>query len=116
MSDLRADISKFQLDLNITRKVRKSDQDVSVMAYIEGLKDKAKKFYENKMGYIFCECGMLLGTVWTQYPNEANTIRVKCGRVLEDGKTCGKVTTITTKELLAKRGTNRPEITPESML
>src|ERR1041385_1473555 len=38
MYDLTADISKIQQDLNITRKVRKSDRDVSVLAYIDDLK------------------------------------------------------------------------------
>jgi|SRR5688572_1053745 len=117
MSDLRADISKLQTDLNITRKVRKSDQDVSVMAYIETLKSKAKRFYEEKMGYVFCECGMLLATVWVLYPDEErNKLALVCHRILADGKECGKKTVIGTKELTKNRGTNRKDITPESML
>jgi hypothetical protein len=118
MSDLRADISKFQTDLNITRKVRKSDQDVSVLAFITNLKDKAKKFYENKMGYIFCpKCNMLLGTIWTLYPEEGgNKVQLICNRVLEDGTKCGEKVIVGTKELLNNRGTNNKEVTPESML
>lgn len=117
-SDLRNDISKFQTDLNITRKIRKSDQDVSVLAYVTGLKEKAKKFYDSKMSYIFCpKCDMLLGTIWTMYPtNERNKISLVCSRVLPDGNTCGEKVIIGTKELLASRGTNKREITPESML
>jgi hypothetical protein len=118
MSDLRADISKLQNDLNITRKVRKSDQDVSVLAYIQGLKEKAKKFYESKQSYIFCpKCDMLLGTIWTMYPdNERNKIALVCGRVMPDGTTCGEKVIVGTKELLKGRGTNKREITPESFL
>lgn len=118
MSDLRSDISKIQQDLNITRKVRKSDQDVSVLAYISSLKEKAKKFYESKMGYIFCpKCNLLLGTVWTMYPeNDKNKVHLVCGRVMPDGSTCGEKVTIGTKELLKGRGTNNKAITPESFL
>jgi len=117
MSDLRSDISKFQQDLNITRKVRKSDQDVSVLAYIEGLKDKAKKFYQSKMGYIFCEkCNMLLSTVWSLYAEEdRNKLSFVCHRKLEDGSECGHKTVVSTKQLIDNRGTNKLEIFPESM-
>lgn len=118
MSDLRSDISKAQNDLNITRKVRKSDQDVSVLAYITGLKEKAKKFYESKAGYIYCpKCDMLVGTVWSMYPQDSrNKIHLVCGRILPDGTTCGEKITVTTSELIKNRGTNKPEITPESFL
>jgi hypothetical protein len=118
MSDLRSDISKLQNDLNITRKVRKSDQDVSVIAHIEGLKEKARKFYASKMAYIFCpKCNMLLGTFWVQYPeNERNKIALICGRHLPDGKECGEKIIISTKDLLENRGTSKREITPDSML
>lgn len=117
MSDLRADISKLQNDLNITRKIRKSDQDVSVLAFITNLKEKAKKHYESKMSYIFCpKCNLLLGTIWTLYPEENNKISLTCNRTLDDGSKCGNVVTITTKELWVNRGTNNKDITPESMI
>jgi hypothetical protein len=118
MSLLRADISKFQDDLNIKRKTRKIDQDVSVQAYIDSLKDKAKRFYEAKMSFIFCEkCNILLGTVWTLYPNEEkNKIVLVCNRKLDDGTTCGHKNIVGTKELLELRGTNNKKITPESLL
>lgn len=118
MSDIRSDMSKQQQDLNITRKVRKSDKDVSVLAYLEDLKDKAKHFYEAKQGYIFCpKCNMLLGTIWTKYPEEdRNKIALVCGRVYPDGTICGEKTIIGTRELLKGRGTNKKEITPESFL
>lgn len=118
MSDLRSDIAKIQIELNISRKVRKSDQDVSVLAYIENLKDKAKKFYENKMGYIFCpKCNMLLGTIWVLYgEEEKNKVQLVCNRITADGTKCGEKVVISTKELIKNRGTNKKEITPESLL
>lgn len=117
MESLTSDISKIQNDLMITRRVRKSDQDASVMAYIDGLKEKAKRFYESKMSYIFCEkCNMLLATMWTLYPEEErNKLALVCHRKLADGSECGHKTIVDTKTLLEKRGTNKAEITPDSM-
>lgn len=117
MSDLRSDISKMQDDLKITRKTRKSDQEASVIAYIDSLKLKAKEYYESRMSYIYCdECHMLLGTIWTLYPEENNKIELICHREMQDGSRCGHKVRITTKELLAKKGTNNKEIMPEAML
>jgi hypothetical protein len=116
MTDIRGDISKLQTDLNITRRIRKSDKEASVVNYIDSLKTKAKLFYESKMAYVFCECGMLLGTVWTLYPEENNVISLKCNRVLDNGNKCGIVTKVTTKELFNNRGTNKKDIIPESLL
>jgi len=115
-SDLRKDISRFQEDLNITRKIRKSDKETSVVSYITNLKEQARQFYEQKMAFIYCECGMLLGTIWSLYPSENNTITLTCHRKLDDGSTCDKKTKVTTKELMENRGTNRIDITPESLL
>lgn len=118
MSDLRADISKLQNDLMITRKVRKSDKDASVLAYMSDLQDKAHKFYESKMSYIFCEkCNMLLATIWTLFPEEErNKIALVCNRDMGDGAKCGHKTIVDTKTLLRNRGTSKTEITPESFL
>lgn len=117
MSDLRSDVSKLQNDLNITRRYRKSDKEASVINYIDSLKEKAREFIEAKHSYIYCECGMLLGTVWTLYPNEPrNKIQLVCNRKLEDGTICGKKTTVTTDELQENNGTNKSEIIPEGLL
>jgi hypothetical protein len=116
MTDLRSDISSLQNDLKITRKLRKSDKEQSVIAYIEELKEKAREFYEQKMMYIFCpKCDMLLGTFWTLYPNEEkNKIKLVCNRVMEDGETCGEVVILGTKELLESGSTNKKDI-PEAI-
>lgn len=118
MSDLRRDISSFQNDLNITRKVRKSDQEQSVIAYIESLKSKARDFYESRMSYIFCpKCSTLLATIWTLYPEqERNKVALVCNHKLEDGSLCGEKVIVSTKELLENRGTNKVDTMPESML
>jgi hypothetical protein len=115
-SDLRKDISRFQEDLNITRKIRKSDKETSVVSYISNLKEQARQFYEQKMSFIYCECGMLLGTIWSLYPDENNTVVLTCHRKLDAGCFCGKKVKVTTKELMENRGTNRVEITPEALL
>ncbi len=116
MSDLRKDISNFQNDLAITRKHRRSDQETSVIAYIDKLKEKARKFYESKMSYVYCECGTLLATVWTLYPESSNKMSFICQQKDKDGNPCGKKTVVTTKELIDNRSTNRKDITPESLL
>jgi hypothetical protein len=116
MSELRRDISDFQDDLKITRKARKSDTETSVIAYIENLKEKAKRFTESKMMYIFCpKCRTLLGTVWFLYPEENNSVSLTCGRKL-DGVPCGSKFRVTSKEMFNNRGSNAPENMPERMI
>jgi hypothetical protein len=116
MNDLRSDISAIQTDLKITRKVRKSDQETSLINYIESLKEKAKKFHEAKEKYIFCDkCNLLLATVWTLYPNANNKIKLTCQRTLENGEKCGNVVEVTTK-MLDDQLTNKKSILPESLL
>ena len=116
MSDIRKDISSQQTDLNITRKIRKSDKESSVVSYIANLKDQARQFYESKMSYVYCECGMLLGTVWCLYPEEVNAFQFVCRRILDDGSKCGKKLKITSQELMNNGGTNRTDVTPEALL
>ena len=117
MSDLRKDMSRFQQDLNIDRRTRKTDKESSVISYIANLKDQARQYFESKMSYILCpECSMLLATVWVLYPESDNKITLKCSRILNDGSLCGKVFTVTSKELAARHGTNKPESLPESLL
>jgi len=116
MSKLRSDISDLQVDLNITRKVRASNNEQNVINIVEDLKQKARTFYEQKMSYIYCpNCGMLLSTIWNLYPYNDNKITLTCGRKMDTGVTCDTKFSVTTKELLEKRGTNFEEITPESM-
>jgi len=115
-SKLRTDISKFQDDLKIARKIRKGDREESVLNYIEGLKEKAKKFYEAKMSYVFCpNCNMLLATIWVLYPDAENKLVLRCKRKLHSNETCNTKLVVTTKELWEKKGSNKPELLPESI-
>ena len=89
MSALRKDISKMQDDLKISRKIRKSDEETNVATFIEKLQEKAKRFYESKMTYIFCpKCSMLLGTTWFNWPDENNKLQFTCNRLLDTGEHC----------------------------
>jgi hypothetical protein len=116
-SDLEKAISNAQNDLNITRKIRKSDQETSVIAYLESLKSQARRFIESRNAYIFCpRCKTLLATTWVLYWDNENEIRLTCSKEMEDGSPCGEVVSVKTKDLLEKRGTNSPEVMPESML
>jgi len=116
-SDLRKDISRFQDDLVITRRIRKADKESSVVAYIASLKEQARNYMEAKLSYIFCpNCNRLLGNVWALYPDADNKITFKCKSTLADGSECGTKVTVTTKELMENRGTNKPEVMPEALL
>lgn len=117
MSDLRGDISKMQDDLKISRKVRKSDKDATVVSFIDDLKKKAKEFYDARMAYVLCpDCNVVLGTMWVLYPDNDNRFTFNCTRKLDEGVICKGKITVTSKELWSKKGTNKPEMMPESML
>jgi hypothetical protein len=114
MSVLRKDISTMQNDLNITRKVRKGDENLSVISELERLKLKAKEFIEAKLQYVFCEsCSELVGNFWVLYPEAKNKFSFTCKRKLANGEECGHVTTVYSKDVLENRGVNRPELVPE---
>lgn len=73
MTVIRSDISRMQEDLKITRKIRKSDREESVIAYIDNVKARAKKFIETRYGRVFCpKCHMLIGSVWAKDSDSAN--------------------------------------------
>lgn len=115
-SDLIKSISSMQADLDITRKHRKGDKELTIISELERLRSKAKEFYEAKMFYIFCDkCNMLLATCWFLWPNEkGNRIKLVCDRKLDSGETCGNTVTVSSRDLLEKRGVNIPEAVPDS--
>lgn len=116
MSDLRSDISKVQTDLNITRRIRKSDKEASVVNYIESLKTRARQFYEQKSHYVLCpKCKMLVGTVWTLFPQADNKFTFVCKRDNGDGTKCNTKFTVSSAEMLKTRNTNAKDVLPESM-
>jgi|WetSurMetagenome_2_1015567.scaffolds.fasta_scaffold58039_4 hypothetical protein len=114
---LRNDIAKLEDTLKISRKVRKSEEEDSVPLFLDGLKKKAKEFYESKMMYIFCpDCNMLLATTWFLYPDKYNEIELTCHNKLPTGEVCGKHIKVTSNSMLKKKMSNKPEILPESIV
>ena len=108
---LRQDISSMQEDLKISRRIRQSDRELSVRDELTTLKQKAIKFYEEKMSYIYCdECNMLLSTVWFTFPHSENNIKLTCGRVQEDGTLCDNVVELTTSDLMETKGKNVEDV------
>jgi len=105
MNSLRTDISRMQEDLKITRKTRKGDREESVAAYIENVKDRAKKFFESRVARVFCpNCKTLIGTVWVLYPKEnENRFWFYCKR-------CDKKLIITYPQLMEKNLVNISDV------
>lgn len=115
-STLTKDISKLQDDLKITRRTRKSEKEESAIAFIDDLKVKAKKFYDQKHQLIFCpKCNTLLATVWWLYPDAKNSIVVKCQRKLDTDLKCDGEVRLTSAQIKETGGSNKLEIVPESM-
>jgi len=107
MNNLRADISKMQEDLKITRRIRKGDREESVLAYIDNLKDRAKQFYESRYARVFCpKCKMFIGSVWVLYPESSkNKFWFYCDR-------CDEKVILTYPELV-ENGMKNIEAVPE---
>ena len=81
LGGLRKDISEISNDLQLTRKIRKQSKEANVIEALNDLKEKAYKFYKEKMLYVFCpECKMLLATVWLQYTDDKSHLIVTCDR------------------------------------
>jgi len=79
MSKLRSDISDISDDLQLTRRIRKQSSEASVISYLDDLRSKARKFYRERMLYIFCpKCKRLLSTIWLLYSEENNQIVLRC--------------------------------------
>lgn len=113
ISTMRADISSIQDDLKLSRKIRKSDSEESVLAFIDKLKDYAKTKYTEISSYVFCpKCNMLVCTIWFLYPDQENKVTIRCGRTLDDGSICDTKFTISSKELIKNKGYSKKGIFP----
>lgn len=112
LGDLRNDLSKLQNDLNITRKARKGDQETSVLEYIESLKAKAKKFYDQRTMKVFCpKCNTLIFQGWWLYPEyKMNAMHFVCKKQNTDGSMCGHDFDINSKSLLEMGMSNKVDI------
>ena len=115
---LHKNISLAQADLKISRKTRRSDQEQSAITALEDLRVKARKFYEQKMLYVYCpKCGNLLGTFWLQYPDsKMNKMEYYCQKKSPEGNSCGERVIVKPWELhAAKKSSNQPDLLPERM-
>jgi hypothetical protein len=110
-------ISTIQDDLKISRKIRKGQENESVLSYIENLKRKAREFYGKKMFIVTCpKCKKWIFSGWFLFPDMNNDISLVCNSVTDDGGTCGEVVKITSKELLEKKGFSDPSLFPEAFV
>lgn len=114
ISRVRGDVSDIQDDLRIARKERETEEDVSVLNYIEDLKKKAQKFYRKKLNYVFCpKCEQLIFTGWFLHPEEENIVKLTCGRTIRNDKgneeICGHRFEVTSKELIKNKNKNLEE-------
>ena len=103
-SVMRKDASQIQVDLNITRRARKGDDDQNILDQWMSLKQRAKKHLESRLAYIFCpECRMLIANVWCLDWEANNVLRMHCTRVVnsDTGAMCDTKFKVTSKELRA---------------
>lgn len=115
LSRTRLDMLKMQEELKISRKVRQLDKNISAIAELEMLKQKAKTFYEQKMIYIFCpKCKMLLATSWFLFNDAENVTRLECHRILDTGELCGHTFDVKSKDMY-EQGSNTPEVMPHAL-
>jgi hypothetical protein len=108
---LRSSISALQDTLKISRKVRRSEKEQSVIAFLEDLKTKAKVFYDKKMITILCpKDNTQLGSMWLLYQeSKQNKLHIYCNR-------CKTTHVIDLYELYSQKKTsNKPEQLPESV-
>jgi len=102
MNKLRADISKMQDDLKLTRKTRLESVEENFAIWLDSTKKKAMSFYKEKHLYVFCsKCKRLLATVWLLYPGGKNVLSLEC-----KNPECGEITTVTLSELYQTDGKN----------
>lgn len=115
-SSIISNISKLQDELKITRKIRNSSREDSVLAFIENLKVKAKKFYDSRMMKVFCpKCNTLIFQGWFLFPSQKNSITLICNTTGRDGNKCGHKFTVNSPELLTNHGTNNTTNMPDSL-
>ena len=110
MERMQKSVTSIQTSLAITRKQRKSDKEQDIVSAWEDVKVRAKKFYDNRISYVYCsECKMLLANVWFLYPEEErNALRVRCNRIIDSdsGKTCDNEITVTSQYLVENSNRN----------
>jgi len=104
MNHLRRDISEMQDDLKLTRRIRKESQEENFATYLADLQNKARRFYRQKMLYIFCpECRRLLSTVWLLQTEANNILNLECSN-------CKNKFAITLSELYSTDNRNLKDV------
>jgi DNA-directed RNA polymerase subunit M/transcription elongation factor TFIIS len=78
VTEASKNISSISTDLKIDRKSREHKTD-SIPDYVRDLKDRAKKFLEQRMYYIYCpKCKTLLLSMWLLDINSGNKFKLTC--------------------------------------
>ena len=76
-------ITELQDRLGITRKIRKDKQIDDIPQYIEALKKKAKKFYDDNTVSVRCEkCSIEYARIWLNFPKLTKSLNteIECWR------------------------------------
>jgi len=78
---LRNDISSLSTDLQLVKKARDKNREVSLAQRWDNLTKRAGEFYKSKMLYIYCtKCKTLLATVWLIFPDGKNKLSLHCDK------------------------------------
>jgi|WetSurMetagenome_2_1015567.scaffolds.fasta_scaffold00807_3 hypothetical protein len=115
LASLRESASRNQSDLSLTRKQRKGDNETSVVAFIDSLKQRAKTMLDERLSYIYCpKCRELVATTWFLYPEVegGNSVTLTCGRTTDRNKICGHRFTVSSAELAANGNKNLTDVLP----
>ncbi len=108
VSQWRDSISRIQTDLSISRKARRGDNETSIVAAFQNIKERAKTMLQERLSYIYCpKCKMLIATVWFLYPEGSNSITLTCGR-----EGCRHRFTLTSTQLAELGNKNLEDVLP----
>lgn len=83
-------IKVLESQLGISRIERLKDEGEDMIDLVKSVRERAKKYLEKKLHYIFCpKCNMLLGNVWLLYRELEGAYELKfvCKRE-QKGKVC----------------------------
>ena len=100
LSTMRTDLLKLQDSLGIARSKRKSSIEEDPRLLFQDIKQRAAKFFEDRLSWILCpKCKTLICSVNFLYPDEANKLTLVCGK-------CGETFTLSSKDILKTESKN----------
>lgn len=111
-------ITILENQLSISRSARLKEEGTEVVDVIQALREKASKFLEQKLHYIFCpKCNMLLANIWVLYRNEPDAYDLKfiCKRE-EKGKACNTEVIVKPGDLVEETSGALRKIKPEDFI